>query len=184
VRIISGSRKGKRLLSVKGGATRPTADRLRESIFNIQAANVPGSRVLDLFAGTGALAIEALSRGARSAILVDNAAAALGVIRKNLANCGFVDRAQVIRWDIHRNLNCLRHMNARFDLIFMDPPYAQGLIQPTLNNLVKSASLAPQATLILEHAASEPIDFLQPPFQVVDQRRYGKTLVTFLATML
>jgi 16S rRNA (guanine966-N2)-methyltransferase len=172
------------LLSVKGAAIRPTSDRLRESIFNIYSADLVNIHVLDLFAGTGALAIEAMSRGAPSAVLVDKSTAALAVIRKNLVNCGFHTVAKTIRWDIRRNLNCLRSSRPRFGLVFMDPPYAKGYIQPTLKYLLRSESLAPQAHVIVEHDRTEPIESAIAGFSITDQRRYGKTLVSFLTTML
>ena len=105
LRVISGRLKGKKLYSVHGSATRPTADRLRESIFNILSTRVFKAVVLDLFAGTGALGIEALSRGAVSAVFVDNSRKAVSIIRRNITSCAFDQRANIIKWDIKKNLN-------------------------------------------------------------------------------
>ena len=163
---------------------RPTADRVRESLFNILSTDVRGAVVLDLFAGTGALAIEAISRGGASAVLVDAHGESVAVIRKNLSACAIADRAQVIRWDIEKNLHCLQSRQPSFDLVFMDPPYARGLIRPALENIHRSRCLAPAARLVIEHAGDDPLPELSAAYALEDQRRYGKTLVSFLSHMV
>jgi 16S rRNA (guanine966-N2)-methyltransferase len=180
LRIISGNLKGKRLYSVPGTITRPTADRLRESIFNIIAFKVRETVVLDLFAGTGAFGIEALSRGAELVVFIDRYQHAVSVIEKNISSCGITDRAKSIKWDIIKNLNCIKSAGLFFNLVFMDPPYNKNMIGKTLRNLHLSGSLEKDACIVVEHSLLEPIpdDLLE--FELVDQRKYGKTLVSFL----
>lgn len=182
MRIIGGELRGKKLATLRGMAIRPTADRTREAIFNIIAAKVDGANVLDLFAGTGALGIEALSRGAARAVFIDNAAESIKTIEKNTTACRMQDRARVIRWDIIRNLNCLGPgASPAFDIVFMDPPYNSNAVAPTLRHLAHSNALAPGATVIVEHAPSEAITDLPNGLSHVDQRKYGKTLVSLLS---
>ena len=181
LRIISGSLRGKKLHTVRGMKVRPTADRLRESIFNILASRVPQAVVLDLFAGTGAFGIEAISRGAKYAVFVDSSREALSVIARNIEACAFSNRAKIIKWDIEKNLNCIKSFNPAFNLIFIDPPYNQNIINPSLLNLFKSGSLASGAWVVLEHAAAEPLQLEPGTFELEDQRKYGKTLVSFLS---
>jgi 16S rRNA (guanine966-N2)-methyltransferase len=184
LRVIGGSLKGRKLVSVKGNAIRPTADRVRESIFNILGARVEDATVLDIFAGTGALGIEALSRGAKSAVFIDINKAALEALAGNLKICGLESRSRLIRWDALKRLGCLHGLPSLFDLVLMDPPYRQAMIPPTLNNLHESHCLKIGAELIIEHAPHEPVWEKEIPFAPLDQRRYGKTLVSFLEYML
>jgi len=180
VRIIGGALRGRTLFSPKGLAIRPTADRLRESIFNIIGASVSGTSVLDLFAGTGALGLEALSRGANSAVFIDISGKALALIGKNITALGLYEKAQVLRWDVRRNLDCLAQWPCRFSLVFMDPPYARNLVVPTLGHLRACGALAQEALLVVEHASGEPIDPISAGFSLDDNRQYAKTVVSFL----
>ncbi len=184
LRIIGGALKGKKLYSVRGTSIRPTADRLRESIFNILSQRVLDAVVLDLFSGTGALGIEALSRGAESVVFVDNRKTALSVLRRNIDSCMLDQKANIVKWNIRQNLNCIKSKKQHFDLIFLDPPYDKNLIKPTLFNLGKSHSLKNKACIVVEHSFLEPIptDFIT--FDLLDQRKYGKTLVSFLNYMI
>lgn len=179
LRIIAGDLRGCRLAAVPGVSTRPTADRTRESIFNILGNAVRGVRVLDLFAGTGAFGIEALSRGAATAVFVEIGRQALKVLNGNLATCRLEERARVIRWDARRNLNCLRQNVAPFQLVFMDPPYQAGLVTPALHHLESARCLAPGARVVVEHGDEVPV-MDAALFAVEDRRRYGKTQVSFL----
>ena len=184
LRIISGRFKGKKLHSVRGLTIRPTADRLRESIFNILSHGVLNAVVLDLFAGTGALGMEALSRGAESAVFVDNNPKALSVIQRNITSCSFGRQARIIKWDIKNNLNCLKSAGAAFDLVFMDPPYHRDMVKPALLNLEQSGSLKKGACIVVEHSPLEPIPDHVFMFEITDRRKYGKTLVSFLSYMI
>lgn len=184
MRIIGGELKGKKLYSVNGTTTRPTSDRVREAIFNILAAQVRDAVVLDLFAGTGAFGLEAISRGAGFAVFVDAEREAMVVLKRNIQACRVEQKAKTVLWDIKKNLNCLETMAPAFNLVFMDPPYHRNLIRSSLMNLLACRSLANGACIIIEHARKEPIPANQPMLQLTDQRRYGKTLVSFLAYMV
>ena len=180
MRIISGDLKGKKIRSIKGTKTRPTSDRLRESIFNIIAFNVQDACILDLFAGTGALAIEALSRGAKFAVFIDISKNAVSTIRENIKLCNLDDRVKVIKWDINKNLKCIEHSKPAFNLVFMDPPYDKNFLKPTLHNLHLSCCMEKGCLIIVEHSLREPIPKEPAIFEITDQRKYGKTLVSFL----
>lgn len=180
MRIIGGKFKGRKLRAVRGTRTRPTSDRTREAIFNIIAFEVRGTRVLDLFAGTGALGLEALSRGAQSAVFIDISRQSLSVLRENLADLSPESPNRVIQWDLAKNLSCLRSMPQAFDLVFIDPPYNKNLIIPALDHLHISQSLEKGARIIVEHSKQEPFEPGSLPFKMADRRRYGKTLVSFL----
>jgi len=184
LRIISGELKGKKLFSPKGIKIRPTADRIRESIFNILASRIPNSVVLDLFAGTGALGIEALSRGASFAIFMDADKDALSVIKKNVAACRLQGRIKIIRADITNNNIAFYNGHSPVNLVFMDPPYNKNLIKPALINLSASRFLQKNALIIIEHAVTETLPEYVLGYKFSDQRRYGKTLVSFLNYMV
>jgi 16S rRNA (guanine966-N2)-methyltransferase len=183
LRVIAGQLRGKKLVTVPGRETRPTADRTRESIFNILGSAVRHAHVLDLFAGTGAFGIEALSRGADFALFIENGQEALGVLNRNIQSCRLADRARVLRWDAAGNLNCLADGDRKFDLVFLDPPYGAGMIAPALRHLADSRCLADKARIVVEHAIGEAVG-QAPPFHLQDHRRYGKTLVSFLTCVL
>jgi 16S rRNA (guanine966-N2)-methyltransferase len=136
--------------------------------------------VLDLFAGTGALGIEALSRGAESVVFVDNNRGVISVIDRNVRSCALGNRAKIIKWNIKKNLNCLKSIRPAFNLVFLDPPYNQSMVKPALSNLEQSRSPGKEACIVIEHSHLEkiPKDLLN--FEVIDQRKYGKTLVSFL----
>lgn len=180
LRIITGTLKGKKLFSVRDRSIRPTADRLRESIFNILSHRVWEAEVLDLFSGTGAMGIEALSRGALSAIFVDSQKEALSVLKRNIELCRLNRKARIVKWNIRQNLNCIKSNQPEFDLVFLDPPYNKNLIKPSLYNLEQSKSLKEDTCIVVEHSLLEPIPTDLIAFDLSDQRRYGKTLVSFL----
>ncbi len=180
--VFSGSLKGIPLFSSKGTAIRPTSGKVREAVFNILSSRVLSAGVLDLFAGSGALGIEALSRGAQRAVFIDVAPNAVSIIRKNLKRCNLEDRSEVFRRDICVNLNCLTRYPDSFDLVFMDPPYHQGMVLPALKNLKQSPALRTGALVVVEHGAKDPTE--QAGYRLVDRRKYGKTLVSFLEYVL
>jgi 16S rRNA (guanine966-N2)-methyltransferase len=184
VRIIGGELRGKKLFSPGDRSIRPTADRLREAIFSIIAAEIQGAAVLDLFAGTGALGIEALSRGAASAVFVDRSRTTLAVLEKNLAACRLQDRARCARRDILKSLRFLAKFPPPFSLVFVDPPYRRGLMQPALDLLYQSRSTAPGALVVVEHSTADPLDDPGEAYRIEDQRRQGKTLVSFARCLL
>lgn len=185
LRVIAGELRGRRLATVPGLKTRPTADRTRESIFNILGPTLRGLHVLDLFAGTGAFGIEALSRGAATACFVEIGRDALRVLSANLQALGLTERTSVLRADAARNLSGLTDRVPRFGLVFMDPPYGKDLVGPALVGLHAADCLAPGARLVVEHAADDDLpDLAAAACRLHDQRRYGKTLVSFLTYML
>ena len=179
MRIIGGDLKGRKLRPIRGISIRPTSDRLRESLFNILGDRVRNAVVLDLFAGTGALGIEALSRGAHSAVFVDRYKGALSAVEENLRQCGIQNRSRVVRWDIVRGLSCIRGHRPPFTLVFMDPPYERNLAAPALNHLAESRALDTGSLIIVEHSVHEPAPDPHREWTITDQRRYGKSLVTF-----
>ena len=184
MRVIGGRLKGRRLISPAGMLTRPTADRIRESIFNILADRPVNQHVLDLFAGTGALGIEALSRGAATAVFIDQAKAAMTAIQRNIEQLNLDRSTRVIRWNVRRNLNCLRAEPASIDLVFMDPPYDTDAVAPALHSLASCGVLAPGALIVIEHSLREDLPTTVDRLTLRDQRRFGRTLVSFMDTVL
>jgi 16S rRNA (guanine966-N2)-methyltransferase len=183
MRIVAGRLGGRSLAGPKPGigAIRPTSDRLRESLFNVLAHGhddaVSGARVLDLFAGTGAMAFEALSRGAAFALLVDDGTEARGLIRENQMALGLAGHSRVFRRDATR-LGPISGM-APFDLVFCDPPYGKGLGEKALASARAGGWLAPDALVLLEEAAGSEIA-LPEGFAEHERRDYGETQVRFL----
>lgn len=172
MRVIAGHYGGRRLRTPSGERTRPTADRVREALFSILGEATLDARVLDLFAGSGALAIEALSRGAREATLVDSAAAAVRAIRANVAALGIT--AEVRHEDAWAFLRTASSRGRHYDLVFLDPPYkAAARIQAGLTTRLAEV-LAPAATVVCESDRRAPLE-LQLPLR--DERRYGDTLI-------
>ena len=149
-RILSGHGKGRRLRSPKGGATRPTGGRVKQSLFDILAPELPGCRFLDAFAGNGGIGLEALSRGAARVVLVDESAPAVAAIRENLrALAGAGGDVQVFRQDARRALAALADSGVRFDIVYLDPPYASDLYEPLLEQ--SSWLLEPGGLVVAEH---------------------------------
>jgi 16S rRNA (guanine966-N2)-methyltransferase len=178
MRIVAGSFGGRRLHPPKNRAIRPTSDRVREAIFSIIAEQIPDANVLDLFAGTGALGLEALSRGASRAVFVDQSAEANRLIRANVELCGVQDRATVMQKSIVQALRRLGKDGCTFDLVFMDPPYGRGTIETTLSLLDEVA--APGALLIAEHHRKDPLPERSGNWMKTQDRKYGDTVVSFL----
>jgi 16S rRNA (guanine966-N2)-methyltransferase len=179
MRIVGGRFKGRALAAPSSRVVRPTSDRLRESIFDILAHRFPGhiegARVVDLFAGSGALAIEALSRGARFALFVDNGAEARAVLRANVEAFALGGVTRIWRADATRL--GLAPAGGRFALAFLDPPYGQGLAGPALAALVAGGWLEPDALLVVEEAATAAIA-APAGLERVDERTYGDSRIT------
>lgn len=179
MRIIGGILRGKKLYTAKGRAIRPTADRIRESLFNILGNEVTGTCVCDLFAGTGALGIEALSRGARTVWFVEISTTAIRLIHRNLMGCERVESTRILRRDIRRGLRCLNVFPDGFDLFFMDPPYGKQLVSPTLDHLCRLDAVARDARIVIEHDAAEAVTWNASRLTLEDRRTYGKTHISF-----
>ena len=181
MRIVSGRFRGKALLSPADDSIRPTSDRAREAIFNILASRIgvhlDGLKVLDLFAGTGALGLEALSRGAAGVVFVDTGAEARGLIRDHIDAFGVGGVAKLLR----RDATALGPAGTLgpFDLVFLDPPYGQGLGEKALVSLRDGAWLAADATIVLEDSADAEL-VLPDGFVVEDRRVYGAAAVNFV----
>ena len=180
MRIISGTSRGRRLVTPKSQAIRPTSDRVKESIFNILGDEVEGKVVLDLFAGTGNLGIEALSRGARKALFVEKGRQALRLIQKNLSQFGMKGRSEILPKDVSRAIGILKQRGESFDLILMDPPYEKGLIQKTLLKLYLHRIYHEESILVIEHDRREPIPERVEGWILTRQRGIGDTVISFL----
>jgi 16S rRNA (guanine(966)-N(2))-methyltransferase RsmD len=178
LRIISGTLKGRRLFSAKGLGLRPTSDRVRESVFDILQGTIAGRRVLDLFAGTGAMGIEALSRGAMAAVFVENHPRSLEALRRNLASCRLEGVSEVLAKEAEGSLRVLEGRGEGFELIFLDPPYGKGLALRTLAGLAASGLLKPGALIAAEHSVAEEVEGVAPLARV-DVRKYGRTCISF-----
>ena len=175
MRVITGTARGRRLKELEGMETRPTTDRVKEAMFSILQFELEGRRVLDLFAGTGQLGIEALSRGAASAVFVDHRADAVKLIRENLQVTNLTDRAKVTAGD---SMEYLSSQREKFDLIFLDPPYAAGLLEPALSLIVKFDILSPHGIIMAEAPAERDLPPLTPPYELCRTYRYGKIGLT------
>jgi 16S rRNA (guanine966-N2)-methyltransferase len=175
LRIVGGALGGRTLRSVPGNETRPTSDRVRQSLFDLLGQRMDGLDVLDLFAGTGAMGLEAISRGAAKAVLIEKEARACGVILGNIADLKLEAVAKVVRGELPGALSLLR--GQRFDLIFSDPPYALRAAQGTLDALCSNDLLAPGARVVLEMDRRETKPSLLSGLSLLDERRYGDTLV-------
>ena len=178
MRIVGGEARGRALRAVDGEATRPTADRVRQSLFDRLGQRCDGLAVLDLYAGTGALGLEALSRGAARATLIDQARAACAVIEGNAKTLGYLGRCRVLRGELPRALEALAARGETFELIFSDPPYALSAAQPTLDALARLHLLAPEGRAVLERGKREAAPRAPAGFSLLDDRAYGETCVS------
>ena len=165
-------------------AIRPTADRTREAIFNILGSRVVTANVLDLFAGTGALGFEAISRGAKAVIFVENDRKALSIITRNIQHLKLENEADVIKLSVLKGLDFLAHHVTKFEIVFLDPPYGKGMVLPVLQRLDEFGTVSQDAVIVVEHASTESIQVENGALQLYDQRRYGNSLVSFLSHML
>jgi 16S rRNA (guanine966-N2)-methyltransferase len=184
MRIVSGQYKGKPIAAPEGRATRPTSDRAREAVFNILehapwAPSLQGARVLDLFAGSGALGLEALSRGAAFCLFVETDEAARGAIRDNVEALHLFGCTRIHRRDATDLGPRPASAGPAFDLVFLDPPYAKGLGEKALEVLGAEAWLNPGAVLVFERGEGEP-DIQPQGYEPIDERRYGAARVLFL----
>jgi 16S rRNA (guanine966-N2)-methyltransferase len=178
VRIIAGEMRGRTLYAPAGMETRPTQDKVRESLFNILRFDVANARVLDLFAGSGALALEAVSRGARSATAVDCARAAVACIRRNVEAARAQDRVRVLPMDYRRAIEHLAAQGETFDLVFLDPPYRMENTGEIAAQLHRRGLLSPDCLVVIEHGLGVT-PALDAAFEKTDERTYGQTQILF-----
>lgn len=174
MRVITGSARGRRLKELEGLETRPTTGKVKEALFSVIQFDIEGRRVLDLFAGTGQLGIEALSRGAECAVFVERRRDALQVIRENLEACGMTDKARVVNGDAMSHLKS----GEKFDLIFLDPPYASGLLEQALEEIVRFDICRRHGIIVAESAADKTLPPLAGPYALYREYRYGKIKLT------
>lgn len=173
MRVITGTARGRRLITREGGAVRPTSDKIKEALFSIIQFQVEGRRVLDLFSGSGQLGIEALSRGAREAVFVDSSKESVAVTQKNLDNTGLEMRAKVVQSDF---ADFLVREQGRFDLAFLDPPYRTGMLQKALPMV--AAKMNSGGTLVCENPTDEELPPQAGDFVCFRVCRYGKIALT------
>ena len=180
MRVVGGALKGRRLASFKGSSIRPTSDKVREAVFNLLAARFPAGfeSVLDLFAGTGAMGIEAISRGAERVLFVEHDAGAVSVVKKNLTACGIGKAAKILKRSALSALRSFLKGGLGFDLIIIDPPYGSPLAEEVLKSLVRL--LNPGGFVVLEASKRTPLTGAPEGLQVVMEKRYGDTLVYLL----
>lgn len=173
MRVISGSARGRKLLTLEGDAVRPTTDKVKESVFNIIQFDIPGCVFLDLFAGSGQIGIEALSRGAARAVFVDSGKDSVDIVNKNLQTTKLSGSASVIRSD---SLSYLVSCRERFDIVFLDPPYGSGLLESALKHL--SGKLNEGGIVITENPTDEPLDDCYSSLKKYKEYKYGKLKLT------
>ena len=181
MRIISGKARGTKLFTLEGENTRPTLDRVKESVFNIIQNEIEGTKILDLFAGSGAIGLEFLSRGAEKAILCDKSKEAINIIKKNVEKTHFQNNVQIYNTDFE---NCLEKIkNEQFDIIYLDPPYETDYIIKALEKIIKENIAKEESLIIIEtddelriEKQIENIDVT-----IVDKRKYGRATIIFLS---
>ena len=175
MRVVAGSARGTVLKTPEGMLTRPTADRVKEAVFSILHFDVQEALVLDLFGGTGQLGIEALSRGAKRAVFVDHQQKACELIRENLRRTRFSERASVVRGDY---LEYLKRTREQFDIILLDPPYAENFLENALNCIAEIDILRDNGIIVTERPVEKALDVRMPGYSRSRDYKYGKTLVT------
>lgn len=182
MRITGGRIKGRRLANIKGVTIRPTSDRVRESIFDILGQTLTDLCILDLFAGTGSLGIESLSRGAKNAVFVDNSRRALTIIKNNLIMCGYEGLSMIIRAKLPNGLPHIQDLGCgQFDVVFIDPPYGKGYIRPMIYALIDKKLLAKDSRIVIESSknANDPFPINLYGLQLKLTKSYGSTVIGF-----
>ena len=182
MRIVAGTHRGRPLVGPKGPGLRPTADRVRESLFNLLGQFFEGGEVLDLYAGTGALAFEALSRGMHRAVLVDTGAEAARLVTENARALGMDGTIELLRMPVARAVSRLAEEGRRFALVFADPPYAEKVVEEVVRVVGEGRLLAEGGTLVVEHGRREVPPDTVAGLQRTDSRRFGDTVVSLYRT--
>ena len=175
MRVITGSARGKQLKELPGMDTRPTTDRVKEGLFNVIQFYIEGRRILDLFAGTGQLGIECLSRGASFCDFVDASPAAMKIIRGNVSDCRLTDRASFHQKDFG---GFLAGVNGKYDLIFLDPPYGTGALERALERIAAIDIVSGDGIIVCESPADQTLPELSEPYVKGREYRYGKIKLT------
>ena len=180
VRIIAGQNRGRKLKSVPGMKTRPTADRVKEAVFSSIDGLLYGCRFLDVFSGTGSISLEAVSRGAEEAVLLEKVADALKVIQENITACGQQQRCKLLRGDSLASLDALGRQNKQFDLIYVDPPYQSELYEMVLQKIAAKELLASHGMILLECAKNASLSVENSIFFIYKEKVYGDTRIVYL----
>lgn len=181
MRVIAGSARRLQLVAPEGLETRPTGDKIRETLFNILQWDVPDCTFLDLFSGSGAIGIEALSRGAKSAVLVDSSRKAAACIRKNLETTHFTEEGRLLICDVFAAIRSLETEGQTFDIIYMDPPFRQGLERDVLERLSDSPIVTPETLIVVEAARETDFGFLEEEgYRIVKEKIYKTSRHEFL----
>lgn len=182
MRVISGKSRGKKLVSLEGDSTRPTLDRVKEALFNKIQFNIQNATVLDLFAGSGALGIETLSRGAKEVVFCDKEPAAIKIIKQNVTNTNNLEKSIIINKDYNEVLEKLSNQNKKFDIIFLDPPYKTNLAIESLQKIIMSNLLTKDGTIIIEtddiNKENEILEI--EGIEILDKRKYGSIWLIFI----
>ncbi len=179
MKIIAGDAKNKRIKSRKGTDTRPTLGSMKESLFSIIAPYVHDSVFLDLFSGSGSISLEALSRGAKRAVMIEKDTEALKYIIENVNALGYEDRCRAYKNDALRAIEILGRKGEKFDIIFMDPPYKEEVCEKVIRAIQKNGILADGGLIISEHHVFEELADEIGEFKKADERKYGKKCITF-----
>ncbi|MCK8058066.1 MULTISPECIES: 16S rRNA (guanine(966)-N(2))-methyltransferase RsmD [unclassified Fusibacter] len=178
MRVISGKARGTHLRTIEGMSTRPTTDRVKEALFSSIQFEVLDANCLDAFAGSGALGIEALSRGAELAVFIDQSPECVKVINQNLVKTSLIDKAKVIKGDVFDVVSRLKGTVSPFGLVFLDPPYGQGLCEKIILRLIQDDMLIKNAIIVIEHDNNEILEATIGPFIRVKSKRYGSTYLS------
>lgn len=180
MRIITGKARGLKLTTPKNWDVRPTADRVKESLFNIIGSKIVGAQVLDLFAGTGNLGLECWSRGAEHIVFTDMSRESLRLVQSNIAKCRAENETETLLGDAVQLIDRLYKKGARFDFVFADPPYNKGLVQKVIAALAQSPLLNDGGYLVAEYSAHDDIGTLPENFELVRCETYGETKISFI----
>lgn len=179
MRIIAGEAKGKKIECRKGLETRPTQDNVKESLFSIIAPYIPDAKILDLFSGTGNIALEALSRGASRAVMLEKDSEALKYIIKNINNLGYEGKSRAYKNDVIRGIEILGRKKEKFNIIFMDPPYKDEMCSRVIKAIKRADILLENGLIICEHHQLEKLENEIEGFRKSDEREYRKKILTF-----
>ncbi|MDK2918339.1 MAG: rRNA (guanine966-N2)-methyltransferase [Candidatus Petromonas sp.] len=179
MRVIGGQAKGVKLKSLKGLKTRPTSDRVKESLFNILAPYIPNSKVLDLFSGTGNLGIEAVSRGASCAYLIEKNKKCYNIIKENISKTKLNDKIEVFIQDVFLSIKNFGKNKEKFDIIFMDPPYLKGFVIPCIEEIHNNKLLNLEGLIVVEHDINDNLPPKIGRLIKFKERRYGNTIISF-----
>lgn len=182
MRVISGKSRGKKLISLEGDNTRPTLDRVKEALFNKIQFNIQDATVLDLFAGTGALGVEALSRGAKEVVFCDKVQDAIRVIKQNVINTNNIDKSIIINKDYNEVLENMSKQSKKFDIIFLDPPYKTNLAIESMQKIIMSDLLTEDGIVVIEtDDINKEKEILKiEKVEIFDKRKYGSVWLIFI----